>query len=121
MKIYVAHAKDFPYEEKLYVPLRGSALSGQHEFILPLEHELEKLSKETIRSCNLLLVEVSRPSLGAGIEMGWADALGVPIVYVYEKDARISSSLSLIDARHFEYEDSQALIEKLTTILSGEE
>jgi hypothetical protein len=118
MKIYVAHAGTFDYEKKLYEPLRSSPLAVQHEFIFPHEEKNERFdSKEVSRTCDLFVAEVSEPSTGEGIEIGRAEMMNVPILFIYESGHKISRSLKFVSDKFIEYKNSQDLIEKLTDFI----
>ncbi len=72
MKIYIGHSREYNYLEDLYMPLKTSLLFKNHEIILP--HDKRNLiSKDIIKKCNLFIAEVSFPSTGLGIELGWAN------------------------------------------------
>lgn len=117
MKIYVAHAQEFDYEHKLYEPLRTSALAQEHEFFLPHEPGNTFNTKAVLKEYDLLLAEVSVPSTGEGIELGRAEAASVPIVCLYEKGARYSSSLQYVTQDFIEYEQAADMLEKLEQYL----
>lgn len=117
MRVFVAHASNFDFREKLYKPLRESELNTQHEFFLPQETDEDYVDLEFIRSCDALIVDVSIPSSGAGIEMGWANASGVPILGVYEKGSHPSASAAYPTKQYVEYSDSKDLIEKVGAFL----
>ena len=119
MKVYLAHSTHFDFKEKLYKPLRGSALHTEHEINLP--HETEDpptISRDMIKNCDVLVAEVSVPSFGVGIEIGWADAFGVPIIGMVERGAKVSWSVDNELTDRFEYESADDLIEKLTAALA---
>ena len=118
MKIFVAHSSNFDFKNKLYVPLRGSELNSQHEILLPQEGAIEEITREMINGCDVLVAEVSAPSLGAGIEIGWADAAGVPVIAMYEKDLRPSFSIDNAVTDRFEYENSSDMLTQLAASLS---
>ncbi len=118
MKIFVAHSSNFDFKSKLYEPLRASSLNTEHEIHLPHEGERKEITKDTIKDCDLLLAEVSAPSLGAGIEMGWANAFGVPIIAMSEKGSRVSWSIDNVVTERFEYESAEEMIEKLGMVLN---
>jgi nucleoside 2-deoxyribosyltransferase len=40
-----------------------------------------------LRVCDLIVAEVTRPSLGVGYELGWACALGKPVLALYRPQA----------------------------------
>lgn len=50
-------------------------------------------TKDDIASAELVLVEVSIPSTGSGIEMGWANAAGVPIIAFHQGGAEPSPAV----------------------------
>ena len=117
MKIFVAYSSNFDFKTKLYAPLRGSVLNEEHEILLPQEGEIEEITREMINHCDAVVAEVSAPSLGAGIEIGWADAAGVPVIAIYEKDSNPSFSIDNAVSDRFEYENTTDMIDKLTEAL----
>lgn len=120
MKIFVAHASAFNFKENLYEPIRASELSRAHEFILPEEEKYSGTwnTKEAIESCNLLIADASIPSTGAGIEMGWANAKGIPLLVIHQKGSAPSSVVTYLTDTVIEYENPADLIEKLTVALA---
>lgn len=116
MKIYVSHSREFDFKEELYKPIRESDLDKNHEFFLPHENDSYIDAKEIIKNSNLLLAEVSFPSTGQGIELGWADMLNIPIVCIHKEGSKISSSLKSITEKFFTYKDSSDLIVKIANL-----
>lgn len=41
------------------------------------------MTKDIIKTCDLMIAEVSLPATGLGIELGWAKAFKVPILCMY--------------------------------------
>lgn len=119
MKIYVGHAKSFDFENELYLPIKNSSLSKDHQIILPHEKGATPFpSKELFKTgCDLMIAEVSQPSTGLGIEIGWADVLNVPIVCVYRKGAKIAGSLKIITQDFIEYDSPLELPDLLLGFL----
>ncbi len=117
MKIYIAHSSNFPFREKLYAPLRASELNARHEIFLPQETGNEDVTRELIKSQNLVIAEVSMPSTGSGIELGWADAAGVPILCIYEKGAKYSSSLDYVCKNFVEYSGADDMLQKISAFI----
>jgi nucleoside 2-deoxyribosyltransferase len=118
MKIFVAHSSDIDFETKLYVPLRESVLNSDHEILLPQESgSKDEITREMINGCDVLVADVSRPSLGTGIEIGWADAASVPVIAIFEEGSKVSFSIDNAVTDRFEYSDAQDLINKLETTL----
>lgn len=114
MKIYVSHLRNFDYINQLYRPLKESKLPV--EFIFPHEDSPSTFnSKELFEAhgCDYVLAEVSYPSTGQGIELGWADIFGIPIICVYKTGSSPAQSLSVITDKIIEYGDDLDLIDKL--------
>lgn len=120
MKIYVTHSSSFDYQNELYKPLRESDLNNQHQIFLPHEEQAEPVSsKILIQEVDIMLAEVSFPSTGQGIELGWADAFGTKVIFLHKKDHKYSSSIKIISDDIFEYDDSADLISVLSGLLSS--
>ncbi|OHA16489.1 MAG: hypothetical protein A3C79_02630 [Candidatus Taylorbacteria bacterium RIFCSPHIGHO2_02_FULL_45_28] len=117
MKIYVSHSRSFDFVNELYLPIRKSALNEKHTFFLPHENGRSLNSKEDIKNSDLILAEVSFPSTGQGIELGWADSCTVPIVCIYKDGCDFSPSLKSIIKDFVTYNDSNDFISKLEELL----
>jgi hypothetical protein len=119
MKLYLAHSSNFDYQSELYAPLKQSL--PEHEIFYP--HELHKdgiKSKDIIPTCEIIIAEVSYPSTGQGIELGWADASNIPIICFYRKNSNISSALRFVSRTLIEYDSESDMIEKLRVALTDE-
>lgn len=118
MKIYISHSTKYDFKNELYAPLKTARLVAQ--FILP-HQESETLypSKELFLSkgCDKVFAEVSYPSTGQGIELGWANSITIPIICIYKKGSKYSSSLQEVTQDFIEYNDSSDLIEKIKGII----
>jgi nucleoside 2-deoxyribosyltransferase len=118
MKIYVAHATAFDYEKMLYQPLKLSVLWKNYKIILPHDTQIEPTySKPIIESCDLLIAEVSHPSTGLGIELGWAHASSMPILCLHQQNANISSSLYIISRHFISYKNKDDMVNCLSIAL----
>lgn len=118
MKIYVSHSKKFDYKNELYRPLRQSKLNSDQEIVLPHEaSDKPYSSKDFFKTCHVVIAEVSYPATGLGIELGWADAFGVPIVAVYKKGFRLSSSVKVLTDKILEYGSDQELVDGIAGLL----
>lgn len=112
MRIYVSHASSFDYRTELYEPLRAT-IGTEHELVLPHDSNDQGISaKGIIPRCDLVLAEVSHPSTGQGIELGWADAQGVPIVCMYRTGSIPSGALGFVTATTVVYSGSEDMISK---------
>jgi hypothetical protein len=114
MKIFVAHSSGYDFKNELYLPLRSSDLNKKHDIYLPHENGYVVITKNIISNSDLMLAEVSYPSTGQGIELGWADAFKIPVICLYKEGSKISSSLEKITKNFIVYKDAKEMIDKLT-------
>jgi len=120
MRIYVSHSRALNFEEELYKPLEEYAIASGHQFIFPHDISMSDYPSRSLfesRGCDMVLAEVSLPSTGQGIELGWANTFGVRIIAVHKAGSTVSSSLSHVTKDSFEYKNSAELIYKLSKIL----
>ena len=116
--IYVGHSRSFNYKEELYKPLRKSVLNVQYNIVIPHEYSNEPFnSKDFLRRCEYMIAEVSFPTTGLGIEMGWADMNQVKIICIYRKGIKVSGSIKCVANIFIEYENEKDLINKLEKIM----
>ena len=111
MKIYVAHSRDFDYQNELYVPLKNSEIFKQHEFILPHDGDNYKHERYFYKSIDLVIAEVSYPSTGLGIELGFLYDDNKPIYCIHQSDKKISSSISVVASNINVYSNLNEMIE----------
>lgn len=120
MKIYVGHAGSYNYKAELYDVLKESVLWHQHEFILPYEHiDAPKDSESIIRTCHILLADVSYPSTGLGIELAWARQAGIPVLAVHQKSAKFSNSVAVVTTNIAAYNSHLEIITILENFIKG--
>lgn len=114
MRIYVSHSKFLDYLNDLYKPLKDSKLPV--EFIFPHEKSSEPFDTKLLlerHGCDYVLAEVSYPATGQGIELGWADIFGIPILCFYKSGTTPARSLKVITDKIIEYKDDLDLVNKL--------
>ena len=116
MKIYVSHASNYEHVSKLYEQIKQSSLAREHSFFLPHDNNLIN-TRDIISAQDLVVAEVSLPSTGQGIEIGWASYAQVPIYFIHQKDAAISSSLKLVSQNIVEYENGDEILQVISGIL----
>lgn len=60
-------------------------------------------------------IDVTRVNtLGLGIELGWVNMVGCPILCIYKKGAKPSASLDIILKNFIEYVDSIDMVDRLS-------
>ncbi len=120
MRIYVAHTKFDGYIDKLYKPLVNSELARRHRLIFPHQFSAAPFESRAMffgGECHLVIAEVTHRSTSLGIELGWANALGVPIICVHVLGTRSSSSLGVISKDIIAYTGPDTLIAQLLPLV----
>lgn len=114
MKIYISHSSKYDYENKIYNTIKNSSLIKENKFFFPHEENNKKIrTEEVIKDFDLVIAEVSLPATGQGIELGIAYCYKIPILCIYEKNTKISSSLKFITNQFIEYSNEQDMINKI--------
>ena len=111
MKIYVSHASGM--EKEIYEHLRNLK---EFDFVFP-HLSKAKNSKDLIRSCDAMIADVSVPSHGVGIEIGWSESFNIPIILISKKGSKISSSLKFVSNKFIEYKKLEDAIPKIRKAL----
>ena len=113
MKIYIGHSNNFNFKEELYMPIIKSKLNEKVEFIFPHLTDKTFNSKEIIEQSDLFIAEVSRQSLGLGIEIGRAEMKNKKILCIYNEKFKLSTSLKYVNVDILEYRDKEDMICKI--------
>jgi len=115
MKIYVSHSKKYDYKNELYLPLRNSELNKKNEIILPHEKSNEAFNSKQLfnEGCDLVIAEISYPSISIGIELGWANMKKINIICIHKIDVKPSLSIDAVCSTYISYSNSDELINKL--------
>ena len=120
MKIYISHSSKIDYVKELYNPLRNSELATIHQFLFPHERGLGLFPTRELfakHGCDIVFAEVSFPSHGQRIELGWAYDRGIRIIFGSKPEVKLSPSLALLSQEFFTYSGNLDLVSKLENIL----
>lgn len=101
MNISISHSTSFDFETELYTPIKKSFRLRKHNFFFP--EDRVKNTRDVIKSCDIMIADVSYPSTGTGIEIGWASTVDKPIYCIYKKGCEYSFSLKFITENFYEY------------------
>ena len=86
---------------------------------LLLPHEISDVSSNTrdfYKDIDLIIAECSYPSIGLGIELGWAFDDNIPLYCIHKKGTKVSGSIYAITQNIFEYKDIDEMIEIIEKI-----
>ena len=90
----------------------------QYSFEASQEKEMMKQATRDIDQCDLLIAETSEKGIGVGIEVGYAKGKDKPVIYVREKNAEHSTTVSGISDFQIAYADLADLKKQLFIIIS---
>ena len=88
-------------------------MNKKYDIIFPHLNENSFDTNRVIEEVDLFIAEVSRPSLGLGIEIGRAEQKEKRILCIYKKGKKCSSSLKYVKVDMLEYNDEKDMINKL--------
>ena len=110
MRIYLAHSSNCDYINKIYKPILNDQELSK---IITLPH----MEKDFIHNRNyyedfdLVIAEVSNPSTGLGIELGFFYDEKKPIYCIYQGD--YSKSVEAVSNKIMEYDNIIYIIKKI--------
>lgn len=117
MKIYIAHSRDFDYENELYLPLKNSNIFKGHELILPHDGNNYKHDRDYYKDIDLVIAEVSYPSIGLGIELGFLYDDNKRIYCIHKSNMKISSSINAVTENIYEYKNKEDMLNIVEDII----
>ncbi len=116
MNIYLSHSKNFDYQNQFYLPVKNSPISQNHHILYPHQNSQKPFPVKNLlakHQIQLIIAEITYPSTGQGIELGWANACRIPIIGIHRFGAKISSSLKLITRKIIPYRKIDSILPKL--------
>jgi nucleoside 2-deoxyribosyltransferase len=84
------------------------------------ENKMMKTAFQEIDNSDFLIAELTKKSIGVGIEIGYAHSKQKPIFYLRRKDAEYSTTASGCSKYSIEYENTADLEEKIIKALDNE-
>lgn len=97
--------------------MEGIDFTKQFTFTFGQEKTMMKQAREHIQAADLLIAEVSEKAIGVGIEIGYAVAVGKPVLYIRKSPATYSTTVGGMATKSFVYTDMEDLRVKLTQFL----
>lgn len=119
MKIFIAHSSNCDFVNELYNPLKNCSLIKEHEITFPHDIGFNKITREIIQRSDLVIAEVSYPSTGQGIEIGWATVANIPVLCIHKKGSAPSGALAFVTKDFLVYTSPDDMIEQIKTYLAN--
>ena len=122
MTIYISHSRNFDFQKELYEVLQNSSLAQKYELILPHRDSQDPFlasAKDFNKDrFNLVLAEISYPSTGQGIELGWANINNIPIVCIYKKGQKYTGAINSVSKTILEYSDLADILGEIEQMIA---
>lgn len=91
----------------------------RHHFEPHQEKEMMQKAFEVIDSSDFLIAELSKKSIGVGIEVGYAYAHEKPIIYLRKKGSDYSTTTAGCARYIVEYQDKEDMVAQILRILAN--
>ena len=83
LNIYFIHSTKFDYSNLLYKKVLSSRVCLSHNLILPMTKEnRDKYIKDLMNKADIIIVELSNPSFGLGIELKFLTKIDKPKLFL---------------------------------------
>lgn len=130
MRAYIAHSYAHRKSQAdILLAIKNVLVSQKVETIIFSEkydnfeaadaRNMMQLAFDEIRQCDFLIAEVSSKEIGIGVEVGYAAALSLPIIYVYKEGSEYSTTVAGCSVTEVTYSSLSVLRVKLSDGLAG--
>ena len=83
LKIYFIHSTKFDYQNLIYKKVLSSEVCITQELMLPQTKEYQdKYTKDLMNKADIIIVEVSHPSFGLGLELKFLSKIDKPKLFL---------------------------------------
>lgn len=89
----------------------------QYHFAANEEKAMMKQAFSDLEACDLLVVEMTKKAVGVGIEVGYAVARNLPIIYLKKSTAKYSTTTGGCSDYFIDYQDIAELKIKLDKVM----
>ena len=113
---FISHPSGGPKHTPAFFAAINQFASSHPKIRITLPHASEEdvqLTKDAIEASDLVLVEVSIASTGSGIELGWANAAGKPIIAFNQGGTEPSPAIKFITQEIHTYVTEEHIVDVL--------
>lgn len=121
LNIYFMHSNKFDYENLIYKKVLSSSLCLMQNVILPYsDNNKTKYAKDLIKSADLVIVDLYKPSFGLSLELRWLSKIKDKKVLFLSQDNMIPKKYHKIVTDLTKYDENNTYIKLIEDFINKE-
>lgn len=121
LNIYFMHSNKFDYENLIYKKVLSSSVCLMQNVILPYsDNNKTKYAKDLIKSADLVIVDLYKPSLGLSLELRWLSKIKDKKVLFLSQDNMIPKKYQKIVTDLTKYDENNTYIKLIEDFINKE-
>ncbi len=121
LNIYFMHSNKFDYENLIYKKVLSSSVCLMQNVILPYsDNNKTKYAKDLIKSADLVIVDLYKPSFGLSLELRWLSKIKDKKVLFLSQDNMIPKKYQKIVTNLTKYDENNTYIKLIEDFINKE-
>ncbi len=121
LNIYFMHSNKFDYENLIYKKVLSSSVCLMQNVILPYsDNNKTKYAKDLIKSADLVIVDLYKPSFGLSLELRWLSKIKDKKVLFLSQDNMIPKKYQKIVTDLTKYDENNTYIKLIEDFINKE-
>ena len=121
LNIYFMHSNKFDYENLIYKKVLSSSVCLMQNVILPYsDNNKTKYAKDLIKSADLVIVDLYKPSFGLSLELRWLSKIKQKKVLFLSQDNIIPKKYQKIVTDFTKYDENNTYIKLIEDFINKE-
>ena len=121
LNIYFMHSNKFDYENLIYKKVLSSSVCLMQNVILPYsDNNKTKYAKDLIKSADLVIVDLYKPSFGLSLELRWLSKIKDKKVIFLSQDNIIPKKYQKIVTDFTKYDENNTYIKLIEDFINKE-
>ena len=121
LNIYFMHSNKFDYENLIYKKVLSSSVCLMQNVILPYsDNNKTKYAKDLIKSADLVIVDLYKPSFGLSLELRWLSKIKDKKVLFLSQDNMIPKKYQKIVTDFTKYDENNTYIKLIEDFINKE-
>lgn len=121
LNIYFMHSNKFDYENLIYKKVLSSSVCLMQNVILPYsDNNKTKYAKDLIKSADLVIVDLYKPSFGLSLELRWLSKIKDKKVLFLSQDNIIPKKYQKIVTDFTKYDEYNTYIKLIEDFINKE-